>query len=381
MNTFIQKYFQGDRVIWLIFSFLCMFSIVIVYSASGTMSFRKTGDTEYFLFKHIITTVICFLSAWVTHRIDHRMYLKLSHFTLLISIALLIITWQSGTIINNASRWLTIPFINQKFQPSDIAKLALFVKVSLILAKHQEDEESIKKTFIPLLFWICIICGIIALANFSTAILIFFTCMVIMFFGRIPHRYLGRLFLFGIVVASISLIWGERGETVKKRITAFIPIITNSDSIPYQATNSYIAIANGGYFGEGLVNSTQKNTLPHSPSDFIYAIIIEELGLLGGVVIIFAYLALFYRGMIIFIKSESTYGGFLSAALSFCIVLQAMIHIGVTVGLGPITGLPLPLISMGGTSQIFMGVGVGMILSVSRSNETTTQSIEEEKLS
>jgi cell division protein FtsW len=274
----------------------------------------------------------------------------------------LILAFAVGSKLNDANRWITIPIINQSFQPSDFAKLSLIAYLASMLARNQNNIEDWKKSFVPVLIYSGIICGLIALANLSTALILFSTCMLLMFIGRVPMKYLLMLVLAGAIVGTAALSFGQRGRTSINRIKAFI----SEEHIPFQAEQSYIAIWNGGLMGKGPGNSDQKNFLPHSYSDFIYSIIVEEYGLIGGLFILFLYLALLYRGMKVAANSDRAFGGLLSAGLSFSLVIQAMINMGVAVGVGPITGQPLPLLSMGGTSLLFTGLSLGIILSVSR---------------
>lgn len=363
IKQWVEKNLKGDPIIWVIVLALSVLSILVVYSATGTLAFRRMGgDTEYYLIKHSVLTILSLVAMWIAHKIDYRYYSKLSQLALWISIPLLLLTYFFGTNVNEASRWLTIPVINQAFQPSDLAKLALFVTIASILAKRQQSVEDLKESLIPILLWCGVICGMIGLTNFSTAVLIFATCMVVMFIGRVPVKYLAMLVMIGVLAGTVALTLGQRGKTVMSRVESFL----SKDDLPFQAQQSYIAIASGGITGKGPGQSDQRNFLPHPYSDFIYAIIIEEYGMVGGALVILLYLALLYRGMKVFMQSERAYGGLLSAALSFALVLQAMINMGVAVGLGPITGLPLPMVSMGGTSQLFMGISIGIILSVSR---------------
>lgn len=365
IREWIKNNLKGDPIIWVIVLALSVLSILVVYSATGTLAYSKMGgDTEYYLIKHSVLTILSLVAMWVAHKIDYRYYSKLSKLALWLSVPLLMITYFFGNNVNEASRWLTIPVINQAFQPSDLAKLALFVTIASILAKRQQSVEELKESLIPILLWCGVICGMIGLTNFSTAVLIFATCMLVMFIGRVPVKYLAMLVMIGFLSGAVALTLGQRGQTVLSRVEAFLS--SDEASLPFQAQQSYIAVASGGITGKGPGQSDQRNFLPHPYSDFIYAIIIEEYGMVGGVTVLLLYLALLYRGMIVFMQSERAYGGLLSAALSFALVLQAMINMGVAVGLGPITGLPLPLVSMGGTSQLFMGISIGIILSVSR---------------
>ncbi|CAN5620759.1 FtsW/RodA/SpoVE family cell cycle protein [soil metagenome] len=366
IKEWTDRNLKGDPVIWFIVFALSILSILVVYSATGTLAYKRMhGNTEHYLIKHSFLVILSLLAMWLVHRLDYRYFARLSRFALWLSVPLLFITYKFGMNINDASRWITIPIINQAFQPSDLAKLALIATLAGMLSKKQNNIQDFKEALFPILIWCGVICGLIALTNYSTAVLLFITCMLLMFIGRVPMKYLAMLALVGMVAGGIALSFGQRGGTVLNRLKNF----TTSEEIPFQAKQSYIAIATGGITGKGPGQSDQRNFLPHPYSDFIYAIILEEYGIIGGVSVIFLYLALLFRGMRAVAKSEKTYGGLLSAGLSFALVLQAMVNMGVAVGLGPITGLPLPLVSMGGTSLLFTGVALGIILSVSRSEE------------
>ena len=353
---------KGDPMIWFIVLILSLFSILVVYSATGSLAYKMMGgNTEYYLIKHAVLVSVSFFAIWVAHRIDYRYYSKLSRLVLWISVPLLIFAWLFGTEKNEASRWLTIPLINQSFQPSDLAKLALLGTLASMLSKRQKSIDDFQRAIIPMLFWIGLICGLIALTNFSSAILLFLTCMLVLFIGRVPTKYLAMLLVICSSFGSIAFFIGQRGGTAISRVENFV-----NGETPYQAKQAYVAIASGGVFGKGPGQSDQRNFLPHPYSDFIYAIILEEYGLIGGVIVLFLYLALLYRGMKAAEGNDRAYGGLLSAGLSFAIVIQALVNMGVAVGLGPVTGLTLPFISMGGTSQLFAGISLGIILSVSR---------------
>jgi len=354
---------KGDPVIWFIVFCLSILSIMVVYSATGTLAYKRMGgNTEHYLIKHTLLVALSFAAMWVAHKIDYRYYSRLSRLALWVSVPLLIITYKFGINLNEASRWITIPIINQAFQPSDLAKLALIANLAAMLSRRQKSIDDFKEALIPVLLWIGVICGLIALTNFSSAVLLFATCLLLMFIGRVPLKYLSMLVVVGLLAGAMAMSFGQRGQTVLSRMQSFV----DKSEIPFQAEQSYIAIATGGLTGKGPGQSDQRNFLPHPYSDFIYAIILEEYGLIGGVLVILLYLGLLYRGMKAAANSQKAFGGLLSAGLSFALVLQAIINMGVAVGLGPITGLPLPLVSMGGTSQLFTGLAIGIILSVSR---------------
>ncbi len=356
---------HGDPVIWAVVFALSLISILVVYSSIGTLAYKRTVAPEMYLVKHTFMVLLGLGAMWIGHKIDYRYYSKLSRLALWVSVPLLVYTFTNGTSINDAARWITLPIINTSFQPSDFASLALIINLASMLSKKQQNIEDIKDSLIPMLIWCGVICGLIALTNLSTAILLFATCMLVMFIGRVPVKYLAMLVLIGLLAGAVALKFGVRGETAKNRILSFI----NGTELPFQAKHARIAVATGGIFGKGPGNSDQRNILPHPYSDFVYAIVIEEYGMVGGVIVLLLYLILLHRGMKAAYNSERAFGGLLSAGLSFDLVCQAMVNMGVVVGLGPITGQPLPLISMGGTAMLFTGLSVGIILSVSRGEQ------------
>ncbi|WP_037574850.1 FtsW/RodA/SpoVE family cell cycle protein [Sporocytophaga myxococcoides] len=369
VKAWLQKNLKGDPVIWGIILCFSFISILVVYSAIGSLAYKMMkGDTEHYLFKHSFLVFMSLACMWVAHKIDYKYYSKLSKLGLWLSIPLLVFAYFKGGDINGASRWFIIPVINQSFQPSDFAKLALIANLASMLAKRQANIDDFKESFIPIVLWSGLICGLIALSNLSTAVLLFSTCLLLMFIGRVPFKFLAMLVLVGGVCGTIALKLGQRLETAISRLEFFFV----SKEIPFQAEQSYKAIATGMIFGKGPGQSVQGDFLPHSYSDFIYSIIIEEYGFVGAFLVLFLYLALLYRAMLTVSNSERAYGGLLSAGLAFSLVIQAMINMGVAVGLGPITGQPLPLLSMGGTSLLFTGISLGIILSVSRGDISET---------
>jgi len=362
-KSWIDEHFKGDPIIWGIVILLSLFSILVVYSATGSLAYRYAGgNTELYLFRHSMLIFVSLAVMWMAHRVPYRKYAVYARLGVIVSIPLLLVTYLFGSNINEANRWITIPVINQAFQPSDLAKLALIAAIAGMLATRQNNIKDFKRTFVPIIISIGLISGLIALANFSTAILLLLTCLLIMFIGRVPVKYLVIVVLVGVLGLTAAGFIGQRGATLVSRVEAFL----DEDEVPFQAEQSYIAIATGGFTGKGPGNSDQRNSLPHPYSDFIYAIIIEEYGFIGGFGVLFLYLALLYRGMRIVANSNKAFGGLLSAGLSFALVIQALVNMAVAVGLGPITGLPLPLLSMGGTSLVFTGISLGIILSVSR---------------
>ncbi|HEY9006591.1 FtsW/RodA/SpoVE family cell cycle protein [Ohtaekwangia sp.] len=364
IKEWADRNLQGDKVIWAVVFALSTISILVVYSSIGTLAYKRAISPEWILIKHTFTVLAGLAAMWFAHRVDYRYYSKISKVALWISIPLLIYTFTNGVSLNDAARWISIPIVGS-FQPSDFASLALIVNLASMLSKRQQNIDDIKESLIPILFWCGVICGLIALTNLSTAVLLLITCMLIMFIGRVPTKYLAMLIFVGALFGALAIKFGVRGETAKHRIESFI----KGTELPFQAQHARIAVATGGILGKGPGNSDERNILPHPYSDFVYAIVIEEYGMIGGIVVLALYLMLLHRGMKASYNSERAFGGLLSAGLCFDLVCQAMVNMGVVVGLGPITGQPLPLISMGGTSMVFTGLSIGIVLSVSRGEQ------------
>lgn len=367
----IIKSIGGDRVIWSVVILLSVFSILAVYSSTGTLAYRfKQGNTEYYLLKHLGIMGLSLVFMYIAHLIPFHMYGRLSKLALMIAIPFLAYTLFFGTAVHDAYRWYTLPIINISIQPSDFAKLALLIYLASTLAKYQENIEDLKNTLIWIILPMMLVVGLILPANLSTAAIIYASCLIVMFVGRVKFAHIalivgGTLLVFTIFILVLKA-YPEMGRfhTWQNRIQTYLG---SSDEGNYQLEQSKIAIANGGITGKLPGNSTQKNFLPQPYSDFIYAIIIEEYGLAGGGFVVLLYLVLLYRGVRIATKSESIFGAILTFGLSFSLVFQAMINMGVTVGLMPVTGQPLPMISMGGTSLWFTSIAIGIMLSVSRS--------------
>lgn len=364
IRKWLRTNLHGDPVIWGVVAGLSALSILAVYSASGTLAYRYSVATENYLVKHAFLVIAGMVCMYYAHKVDYRYYIGISRLGLYASIALLVFAYLFGPSINDSKRWIVIPILNQQFQPSDLAKLALIANVAAMLARRQTRITTANwtETLLPILFWCSVICGLIALSNISTAAMLLGACLLLMFFGRLPLRFLGMLLLVGLLAGGIAMAVGMRGKTAIARIERFL----DRSTFDYQTEQSFIAIANGGLIGKGMGKSHQKNFLPHPYSDFIYAVIIEEYGMIGGLTVLFLYLVLLYRGMLAVASSNNAFGGLLSAGLSFLLALQAMFNMAVAVGLVPVTGQPLPLVSMGGTSLIFTGISFGIILSVSR---------------
>jgi cell division protein FtsW len=365
--THLLRHLKGDRSIWLVVILLSLISMVSVYSATSALAFRfQDGDTEYYLLRHAILLIVGLGIVYAVHRINYRFVGRISKWLLIASGVLLVITLLQGkeAAINETQRWITI--FGQSFQPSDFAKFALMVYLARVLAQKQEIIKDFYRTFLPTLAPVFVICGLIAPFNLSTAVLIFFTSIVLMYVAGVKLRFLGGLMAIGLAGLMILFLTAERASTWNSRWDDFRNRFTNEQyQANYQTVQANIAIATGGLTGLGVGKSVQRNFLPHPYSDFVYAIIVEEYGLVGGLVVLLLYLWLLFRAVAIVTVSK-TFGALLAAALAFLLVSQAFINMMVTVGLLPVTGLPLPFVSMGGTSILFTSVSLGLILNVSR---------------
>ncbi len=369
INKLLDKT-KGDRWIWLIIILLSMISILTVYSATGTYAY-KTGKTveKILLTKHLIFVVMGIGMIYIAHLLDYKYYAGISKVLMIITIPLLFYTAVFGANINDASRWVKIPVIGLTFQTSDLAKIALITFLARMLTRKQENIKDVKKAFIPIMGSVCIVFVLIAWANLSTALMLFGVSILLLIIGRISIKQIGMVCAGGAVLLLFIVFLGPRAATYKSRVNSFLhPELQNSDKT-YQADQSKIALATGGVFGKGPGNSTQRNFLPHPYSDFIFAIIVEEYGLIGAIMVILLYLVLLYRCVRIVTQSPKAFGALLAAGLSFSLTIQAFANMAVAVGLGPVTGVPLPLVSMGGTSMIFTSIAFGIILSVSRDVE------------
>jgi len=366
----LGNYFRGDRHIWWIVLALSLLSILAVYSSTGTLAYKyQEGNTEYYLIKHGAILIFGIMLMVMAHMLNYTVYSRLSKFAIILAIPLLILTLARGTNLNEASRWLTLPIVNLSFQTSDFAKLALILFVARALSRNQDNIRDFKTGFLPVMLPVVLTCGLILPANFSTAAVLFSTCVTLMIIGRVKIRFIMVMVASGILVLAvfigISKLVGYDGRisTWQNRIENFMS--DDSDG-SYQSQQAKIAIASGQLIGKGPGNSSQRNFLPHPYSDFIYAIIIEEYGLAGGAFVVILYLLLFYRAIYIAHRTPRAFANFLAIGCAFSLCFQAMINMAVAVNLFPVTGQPLPMLSMGGTSIWFTSIAIGIILSVSR---------------
>ena len=368
-------------VIWAVVFLLSLVSAMAVYSSTGTLAYKyQGGNTEYYLLKHFSIIVLGWGLMYGIHKVPFKYFSRIAQILIWISIPLLAITLIAGTSRNEASRWLTLPIINLSFQTSDLAKVALIAYLARVLSKKQNDMDDFKEGFLHIVWPILIVCALILPANFSTSAVLFTTSLVLLYIGRVKFKYLAGL--VGTVITGATLVVLLALALPEEQVTKLLPrfptwkarieTFTSNEETPasadatYQTDQAKIAIAKGGLTGVGPGNSSQRNFIPHPYSDFIFAIIIEEFGLIGGMGILFLYLILLFRGLRIVHKGTSTFGTLLAFGVCFALVFQALINMAVAVNLFPVTGQPLPLISMGGTSIWFTSIAIGMILSVSR---------------
>ncbi len=382
------KGIRGDKVIWVVVLLLSAISLVCVYSSVTALATRyKGGNAMYYLVKHASIIGCGLLLMYMVHKVRYTYFSRISQIAVWIAAPLLLYTLFKGISAGEANRWIGIPGTGLTFQTSDFAKLALIAYVARILSTRQEMIKDFKAAFLPVIIPVGIICALILPANFSTAALLFLVCLILMFIGRINLKYLAMLlggcillltiFTFVIMKYPDSI---RRGRTWKARIENFK---SGNSEENYQADQAKMAIGTSGIFGKGPGRSDQRNFLPQASSDFIFAILIEEWGVIAGAVILFLYMIMLFRGVRIASRTPKSFGSFLAIGLTFSLVFQAMINMAVAVNLFPVTGQPLPLVSMGGTSIWFTSIAIGMVLSVSRETEQeskgTLKEIKKEK--
>jgi cell division protein FtsW len=379
---------RGDKTIWAIVFLLALVSFLPVYSASTNLVYViGKGSTIGYLFKHFIHVMLGFTIVFFVHKTPYHYFKALSIFGIPLVILLLVYTLFKGTVIDgaNASRWIQIPFVGISFQTSTIAFIVLMIYVARYLAKVSDKEYSFKESLLELWFPVFAVLALVLPANFSTTALIFSMVCMLVFIGQYPLKYLG--FIIGAGIASLLFFimvakafpdaMPNRVDTWMSRIDSFFDDKPNDDD--YQIENAKIAIASGKIYGLGPGKSVQKHFLPQSSSDFIFAIIVEEYGLIGAVGILFLYLLLFVRFIIDAQKATTLFGKLLIIGLGFPIIFQAFINMGVAVELLPVTGQPLPLISSGGTSLWMTCIAIGIILSVTKKEEEIALDLDEKR--
>lgn len=372
MNQLLSKT-KGDQVIWAVVLVLSFISLLAVYSSTGLLAYKMDRNTTYYLLKQIFILGLGLIITYLVHRINYTKFARVAVIMYLCSLPLLLYTLIFGTTLNEGSRWIRLPVVNLTFQTSDLAKLALFMFLARVLSIRQAVIKDLRKGFIPALMPMIFTCALIAPANLSTALMLGAACSILFFIGRVPVKHIFLLMLVGIMGVALLFTFSKltgfgRAATWEQRVQDFLGLKKKEGKREsnYQIEQAKIAIANGGITGRGPGNSLQRNFLPHPYSDFIYAIIIEEYGILGGALIIFLYLLFLWRSILIFRRCPYAFGAFLAVGLSITLVFQAMLNMAVNVHLVPVTGITLPMISMGGSSIWFTSVSIGIILSVSR---------------
>ena len=367
MSTFFENIkLKGDKTIWIIVFALSLFSIMVVYSAAGWTD----------LTSHIAKLSIGLIAMYIVHLIPFKYFSKLGQIGFFTSIALLLMVLVIGVSINGASRWINIAGL--QFQPSDVAKLTVLIFIARQISINRKKIDKMKIFFWYIFAPLLIVCILILPNNFSTSALVFINGLVLMFVGKVRLDFIAKMlavsFFSAVLIYSVAKFTPDIGKKILPRSITWVSRIdsyfinngTNLMDKGYQQTQALVAIQNGNLFGAGPGKSTQRSILPYSESDFIFAIILEEYGLFGGAMSLLFYLILFFRSIRIFIKTESIFGSLIVIGLMFSLVFQALINMLVSVGIMPVTGQTLPLISMGGTSLVFTFIALGVILSVSR---------------
>ncbi|MBM3915106.1 MAG: cell division protein FtsW [Sphingomonadales bacterium] len=389
----LLKKTRGDKVIWALVVVLTLVSLLAVYSATGSLAYKNyKGNTEVYLFKQVVFILGGLLVIYFAHLVNYTFYSKAARIVFLISLPLLFYTLFFGVKMNEGSRWIKLPIINMTMQTSDLAKLALFMYLARLLSKKQDLIKDFKKGYLMVIWPVLLTCMLIAPANLSTALLLGASCLLLLFIGRASAKHL--LLTVGLAMIPIVLLIatavvrhhnesGEEAAVAKaptsaltarvdtwiNRVETFIYGGQDSDTDAYQVNQAKVAISKGGLLGVGPGNSTTRDFLPQAYNDFIYAIIIEEYGIVGGGFMVFIYLVFLFRCIRIFKRCPFAFGAFLALGLSFTLVIQALANMAVTVNLFPVTGVTLPLVSMGGSSFIFTCLAIGIILSVARNVE------------
>jgi cell division protein FtsW len=385
---------KGDKVIWASVLLLVVVSLLVVYSATGSLAYKMyKGNTEVYLFKQIAFILVGLCIIYFAHRVNYTIYSQVAKILFILSIPLLLYTLLFGVTLNEGSRWIRLPIINLTMQTSDLAKLSLFMFLARLLSRKQNKIKDFYKGFLPVIIPVAVTCMLIAPANLSTALLLGASCMLLMFIGRVRTKHL-LLTIFFAMIPLVLLVSAavvkhktssdeevtpvkEKSSRLFARVDTWIGRVENfmygskedTDDDHYQVNQAKIAIARGGFIGKGPGNGEARNFLPQAYNDYIYATLIEEYGLIGGGFILFVYIVFLYRSIRLFKRCPYAFGAFLALGLSFTLVIQALANMAVNVNLFPVTGVTLPLVSMGGSSFLFTCLSIGIILSVARNVE------------
>lgn len=389
MQKFLS-HLKGDRVIWMVALFLCTLSVLAVYSAVSSLVWKAEGGSSAgVLIKHVFMLGLGMAFMYITHLLPLTVFSRIGQLMIWIVIPLLVFTMFFGSNINNADRWIRIPGIGVTFQTSDLAKLVLIIYVARQLTVKRQMLHDFKKGVLPIVIPIALVCGLVLPANFSTAALIGFVCFLMLVFGGVPWKHLFKLIGAVVGILLLIIVIGEFGpekllprySTWKNRLVGKEVQAGALDDSKYQIELAQYAIYEGGIIPKGPGSGTSRNFLPHPYSDMIYAFIIEEYGsILGGALVMLMYVIFLFRVIRISIRSPKYFGGLTALGLGLVISLQAFINMGVAVDLFPTTGQPLPLVSMGGTSIVFVAIMFGVILSISKMDEENDDTEQTENL-
>jgi cell division protein FtsW len=378
MQKFLS-HLKGDRVIWMVALFLCTLSVLAVYSAVSSLVWKAEGGSSAgVLIKHVFMLGLGLAFMYGTHLLPLTFFSRIGQVMIWVVIPLLVFTMFFGSNINNADRWIRIPGIGVTFQTSDLAKLVLILYVARQLTVKRQMLHDFKQGVLPIVIPIAMVCGLVLPANFSTAALIGFVCFLMLVFGGVPWKHLFKLIGAVMGILLLIIVVGELGpekllprySTWKNRLVGKEIQAGAIDDSKYQIELAQYAIYEGGIIPKGPGSGTSRNFLPHPYSDMIYAFIIEEYGsVLGGALVMLMYVIFLFRVIRISIRSPKYFGGLTALGLGLVITIQAFINMGVAVDLFPTTGQPLPLVSMGGTSIVFVAIMFGVILSISKMDE------------
>jgi cell division protein FtsW len=371
MDQLFNSHLKGDRTIWMVALVLGVVSLLAVYSASSWMGWRHDGGTFRILVKHGLMLAAGGGIMYTASKLRFTVYSKLAQLLLGATAALLLLTLLVGTNVNGASRWLAVPGLGITFQTSDLARVVILVYLARVLGRHREEPWTFREVLLKLVLPVGAICGLILPANFSTAALLFLTCMVLLFIGEVPLKHLLTLAAMAVAAFGLLLLLSKTAPDLLPRLKTWESRLTHHGGedrdANYQVNNAKIAIVHGGLLPNGPGTGTSRNFMPHPESDMIYAFIIEEYGsIIGGLGLLLLYLVLLFRAMRIAQHCGKRFGALVAMGLALGLVLQALVNMAVAVNLVPVTGQPLPLVSMGGTSMWFTCLSLGIILSVSR---------------
>ena len=387
MEESVKNIINGDRVLWVALALLSIFSFLPVFSASSNLAYVVGQGTPWsHLFKHFIVIVFGFVLMIVTHRVPYRYFKGISILALPLTIFLLIYTASQGNLIDgaNANRWIKIPFVGFSFQTSNLASIVILIYVAHLISKGGPKIFKFKSSIIPLWLPVFTVILLILPANLSSAALLFLTILILIFLGGYPIKYLVSMFVVGLVLSAIFVLTAKSyPEIFPNRVDTWINRIENfgisgENDGNYQIERAKTAIVTGGLVGLGAGKSVMKNFLPQSSSDFIYAIIVEEFGLIGGTALILLYLIVLFRIIVIANKANTVFGKLLVLGLGLPIIIQAFVNMGVALQVLPVTGQTLPLISSGGTSAWMTCIAFGIILSVSSTPNEESFELEED---